>query len=84
MVDGRTNNARNVISSLYDTIGKSINIFDTQIPHSVRAAEASLAGTSIFSYDPDGKVAKAYEEFTKEVISLEARSKDRLRYDWAR
>ena len=84
MVDGRTNNARNVISSLYDTIGKSINIFDTQIPHSVRAAEASLAGTSIFSYDPDGKVAKAYEEFTKEVISLEARSKDRLRHDWAR
>ena len=84
MVDGRTNNARDIISSLRDTIGKSIRIFDTQIPHSVRAAEASLAGTSIFAYDPYCKVAKAYEDFTKEVISLEARSKDRLRNDRAR
>ncbi len=84
MVDSRTNNARDIISSLHDTIGRNINIFDTQIPHSVRAAEASLAGLSIYAYDPGCKVAKAYEEFTKEVISLEARSKDRSRNDWVR
>lgn len=84
MVDSRTNNARDIIGSLRDTIGRNINIFDTQIPHSVRAAEASLCGTSIYAYDPGCKVAKAYEDFTKEVISLEARSKDRSRNDWVR
>ncbi len=84
MVDGRTNNARDIISSLHDTIGKSVNIFDAQIPHSVRAAEASLSGQSIFAYDPGCKVAKAYEDFTREVISLEARSKDRSRNDRSR
>ena len=84
MVDSRTNNARDIIGSLRNTIGKNINIFDTQIPHSVRAAEASLSGTSIYAYDPYCKVAKAYEDFTKEVISLEARSKDRSRNDWVR
>ena len=84
MVDGRTNNAKDIIAALRNTIGKSINIFQTQIPHSVRAAEASLAGMSIYAYDPSCKVANAYEEFTKEVISREARSKDRLRNDRAR
>ena len=84
MVDSRTNNARDIIGSLRDTIGRNINIFDTQIPHSVRAAEASLCGTSIYAYDSGCKVAKAYEDFTKEVISLEARSKDRSRNDWVR
>ena len=84
MVDSRTNNARNIIGSLRDSIGKSIHIFDVQIPLSVRAVEASLAGESIYAYDPDCKVAKAYEAFTKEVISLEARSKDRSRNDWVR
>ncbi len=84
MVDSRTNNARDIINSLHDTIGKNINIFDSQIPHSVRAAEASLAGLSIYAFDPGCKVAKAYEDFTREVISLETRSKDRSRNDWIR
>lgn len=39
MVDGRTNNAREIIESLRSTVGRSIRIFDTEIPHSVRAAE---------------------------------------------
>ncbi len=84
MVDARTNNAKDVMGSLKDDIGQSINIYSTVIPHSVRAAEASLAGSSIYAYDPYCKVAKAYEDFTKEVISLEARTKDRSRNDWTR
>ena len=84
MVDSRTNNAKDIITSLRDTIGRSINIFNTQIPHSVRAAEASLLGSSVYAYDPLSKVAKAYEEFTKEVIDIETRSKDRSRNDWVR
>ena len=84
MVDNRTNNARNIISSLKATIGHSIRVFDTEIPHSVRAAECSLSGGSIYAYDRNGKVAQAYERFTKEVEELEKRSKDRFRDDGVR
>ena len=84
LVDNRTNNAKEIISGLRESLGQRIRIFDTQIPHSVRAAEASLSGCSIYAYDPNCKAAKAYEEFTKEVISLEARSKNRPRDDRAR
>ena len=40
-----------------------------QIPHSVRAAEISAAGKSIFVHDPKGKVAEAYKSLTKEVLA---------------
>ena len=84
MVDNRTNNARNIIASLKATVGQNIRVFDTEIPHSVRAAECSLSGGSIFAYDRNGKVAQAYERFTKEVEELEKRSKDRFRDDGVR
>lgn len=35
-------------------------------------------------YDKQGKVAQAYERFTKEVEELEKRTKDRLRNDGVR
>lgn len=84
MVDNRTNNARSIISSLKATIGQNIRVFDTEIPHSVRAAECSLSGGSIYAYDKGSKLAQAYERFTKEVEELEERSKDRSRNDWVR
>ena len=84
MVDNRTNNARNIIASLKATIGQNIRVFDTEIPHSVRAAECSLSGGSIYAYDRNGKVAQAYERFTKEVEDLEERRKDRSRNDGVR
>ena len=67
MVDSRTNNAKDNIEPLRDTVGQNIRIFDTEIPHSVRAAECSLTGESIFAHDKNGKVAAAYENLTKEV-----------------
>ena len=84
MVDNRTNNAKDIISSLKATLGQNIRIFDAEIPHSVRAAESSLAGQSIYKYDPYGKVAQAYERFTKEVTELEKTAKDRSRNDFIR
>ena len=71
MVDGRTNNAKEITSLIRDTYGGKIKVFDTEIPHSVRVAEASLAGKSIFEYDPGGKVAEAYHNLTKEVLQIE-------------
>ena len=79
MVDSRTVNARNIIASLKATVGQNIRVFDTEIPHSVRAAECSLKGQSIFAYDPRCKLAQTYERFTKEVVEIEERSKDRSR-----
>lgn len=46
-----------------------IRVFDTLIPLSVRAAEISVEGSSIYQYDPKGKVACAYKTLTEEVIS---------------
>lgn len=71
MVDGRTNNAKEITTLIRETYGGKIKVFETAIPHSVRAAEASLTGKSIFEYDPGGKVAQAYRALTKEVLQLE-------------
>ncbi len=84
MVDNRTNNARDIIASLRSTMGQNIRVFDTEIPHSVRAAECSLTGQSIYAYDRNGKVAQAYEEFTKEVTEIEKGAANRSRNEWVR
>ena len=39
------------------------------IPRSVRVAETSAAGKSIFQHDPKGKVAEAYQSLAKEVLA---------------
>ena len=84
MVDSRTDNAKDIIETLRDTVGQNIRIFDTEIPHSVRAAECSLTGESIFAHDKTGKVAAAYENLTKEVEQLERAAQTRLRNDRVR
>ena len=71
MVDSRTNNSREIASLLRSTYGSRIKVFDTEIPRSVRAAEISAEGKSIFAHDPAGKVAQAYHALTKEVLQLE-------------
>lgn len=71
MVDQRTNYAREVGDLLRRTYGGKIRIFSTDIPHSVRAAETSAEGKSIYLHDPKGKVAQSYAQLTKEVIQLE-------------
>ena len=83
MVDNRTNNARNIITALRSTLGSSIRVFDTEIPRSVRASEASGEGQSIYKFDPKGRVAQAYTELTKEVMAL-GKEADRSRPDGAR
>ncbi|MDD6371895.1 MAG: ParA family protein, partial [Eubacteriales bacterium] len=50
-----------------------------EIPRSVRAAEISAEGKSIFKHDPSGKVADAYRSLTKEVLNnAEKRRKHQL------
>lgn len=71
MVDYRTNYANEITEALYQVYGNSIHIFGNVIPMSVRAAETPAEGVSIYKHDAKGKVAIAYEELTKEVISHE-------------
>lgn len=68
LADMRTNLARSTADSLKENYGKVIRVYQTVIPVGVKAAETSAAGQSIYSYDKNGAVAKAYEAFTKEVL----------------
>ena len=71
MVDTRTSYAKDIISMLHETYGEKVKIFANNIPLSVRAAEISAEGISIFAHDPKGKVAHAYERLTEEVLANE-------------
>ena len=84
MVDNRTKNAKEISSSLRETVGQNIRVFETEIPRSIRVAESSISGQSILAYDKSGKAALAYEALTKEVLEIEERDKDRSRSDWIR
>ena len=79
MVDGRTNYGKEISSLIRDTYGGHIKIFTAEIPRSVRAAEISAEGKSIFLHDPKGKVAESYQDLTKEVLrNAEKRRKHQL------
>lgn len=84
MVDSRTNNAKEVINSLRSGVGQKLRVFGTEIPFSVRAAECSIVGKSIFAHDKNGKVAEAYEKMTEEVLSIEREERNRFRADRVR
>lgn len=75
MVDNRTNYARDISALLVENYGSRVRIFENSIPVSVRAAEISAEGVSIYQHDPKGKVASAYQALTEEVITS-ARSKE--------
>ena len=79
MVDSRTNNSRDISDALRDAMGININVFNTEIPRSVRATECPNAGESIFTHDPRGKVADAYANLAKEVLDLERQTQVRSR-----
>ena len=67
MVDNRTNYAKDIAMQVYDAYSTSIKVFDVEIPMSVRAAEISAEGSSIYLYDPRGKSAFAYTSLIKEL-----------------
>ena len=68
-VNTRTNHERDIIDKLREAYDGQIRVFDVMIPESVRAKECTAFGVSIYKHDPKGKVAKAFEELTKEVLS---------------
>ena len=68
MVEKRTNFTREIISLIEEAYGGRIHIFGEHIPRSIRAAETSAHGKSIYLHDPKGKAAAAYAALTGEVL----------------
>ena len=69
MADMRTNYSREIADLLHSTYGNKLRIFDSIIPMSIRAAETSAEGRSIYLHDPAGKVSAAYAALTREVLA---------------
>jgi chromosome partitioning protein len=70
VVDNRTNFSKDIINLIKEAYGELIHIFKDSIPRSIRAAESSATGKSIFTHDPNGKVAAAYDALAKGVLEI--------------
>ena len=68
MMDSRTTLAKEISEQLRRNYGS--RVFASEIPRSIRVAEISVTGTSIYEHDPGGKAAQAYAALTKEVLQL--------------
>lgn len=77
MMDNRTNFAKDISFVLRRDYGDKLRVFQTEIPLSIRAAETSAQGKSIYAYDPHGIVSKAYKSFTKEVQDIGEKQRKR-------
>ena len=60
LVDSRTNLAKSTVEALRENFGSQIKMYRTYIPIAVKAAETSSKGKSIFAYEPNSTVSKAY------------------------
>ena len=65
MFDGRTTHAKEILTELRSAFPGQV--FDEPIKLSVRVKEAPAAGLSIFDYDPNHDVARAYARLAQEV-----------------
>lgn len=83
MVDRRTKYNKDVSSVIRLNYSKYVKIFKTEIPISIKAAEASAVGKSILAYDEKGIAADAYRSFTKEVLE-DGKQRNKHRSEYAR
>lgn len=71
MVDYRTNYAKDITAMIRESYGGSIGVMESYIPFSVKVAEASAEGISIYRYAPRCKATESFNRLTKEVLSHE-------------
>lgn len=84
MVDNRTNFSKDISFVLRRDYGDKLCVFKAEIPLSIRAAETSAEGKSIFAHDPHGIAAKAYQAFTKEVQDIGKKQRQKHEADLGR
>ncbi|MGL6199667.1 MAG: ParA family protein [Lachnospiraceae bacterium] len=68
LADMRTNLAKQTADAIRQNYGSVLKIYKTVIPLSIGTAETTITGKSIYAYDESSKSAKAYQEFSKEVL----------------
>jgi chromosome partitioning protein len=68
MLDERTNYTKNIVQQIKEGYGNDAYIFRSQIPMSVRVAECSGLGVSIYKHDGKCKAAGAYGALVQEVM----------------
>ena len=78
LVDSRTNLAKSTEDALRTNFSGKYKIYHSSIPMAVKAAEVASKGISIYAYEPNSPVAKAYQNFAKEVSADGYRKKERL------
>lgn len=69
MVDERTNFTKEIESLIKEQYGAGMRIFETRIPFSIKTAESTASGKSIFLYAPKNPVAFAYKNLTDELVN---------------
>ena len=57
-----------ITAMLKDNYGMSVGVMDSYIPFSVKVAEASAEGMSIFQYAPKCKAAESFAKLTSEIL----------------
>ena len=82
MVDSQTNLSKGIVDLIRRTYGG--RVLSSEIPRSVRAAEISVENKSIFEHDRNGKVAKAYEKLTGEVLEIGSKQLKKHKADFTR
>ncbi len=66
----RTRFRQEIANAVRKNCGTRVPVLHTSIPDTVRLAEVSAAGKSIFLHDPRGKSAQAYRSLVKEVLDI--------------
>ena len=68
MVDYRTNYAKDITAMIRDSYGNNVGVMESFIPFSIKVAEATAEGMSIYRYKPKCKIAESFMNLTKEVL----------------
>ena len=64
MIQKNTNFGQLITEVIHDTYGRHFKIYDSRIPLSIRAAETSAYGKSLFAFEPSNRAAQAYKDFS--------------------
>lgn len=65
----QTNLAKSTVETLKNNFGLHLNVFNSIIPVSTKAAESAVVGQSIYEYATNSNAANAYESLTKELVN---------------
>ena len=80
MVDFRTNYARDIASRVHTTYGSQIEVFENVIPMSVKAAETSAEGKSIYIRKREERKDRLHQNYLKRKASgAQKRYEDKIK-----